>query len=342
MSDVQHIKRNLPRHSAGSMELKEGTGPITTMCSCGSFLEIYKRDKTFRVQTPESIDPRETNPHAPWVASPVSDVGSSNLIVARVLLQGKQMLDSAMIDGPFDKDSVVAKLHACKESLLACEKVATRLTANIDAIVAQITQHGIARDNHGRGLNPFPQVSDLDLECGAFLIQANRSIKLICELPTLFLAIDRTDSNFDHLSKRLTGLLGKDSPIPTFIRENSDAVRYLIELRNFHEHPKQVRTVIENFRVMPDGQIRAPVWYLDSGTQADPHPIKEEAVAAVHFLRDLVEILFIHLLMHRVSKKFPFFIEQVPEEKIPEDVPVRYRLTIDPMRLCVATKSRDA
>jgi len=214
MSDLPHIKKNLPRHSAGSMELKEGTGPITTMCSCGSFLEIYKRDKTFRVQTPESIDPDQTNPNAPWVASPVADVGSSNLIVARVLLQGNEMLDAAMIEGPFDKDAAVAKLHACKESLLACEKVALRMATNIDAIVAQITEHGIDRDNRGRGMNPFPQVLDLDLDCGAFLIQLNRSIKLICELPMVFLAFERTDSNFDYLAKRLSELLGPDVPSP--------------------------------------------------------------------------------------------------------------------------------
>ena len=336
MTDVPHIKKNLPRHSAGSMELKEGTGPITTMCSCDSFLEIYKRDKTFRVLTPESIDPNETNPNAPWVASPVADVGSSNLIVARILLQGRKMLDSAMIEGVFDKKAAVATLHVLKESLLACEKVTTRLANNIDAIVAQITERGISRDNHGRGMNPFPQVQDLDLDCGAFLIQANRSIKLICELPTRFLELGRIDSNFDHLSKRLSELLGEESPIATFVRENADAIRYLIDLRNFHEHPKQVKTVIENFRVMPDAQIRAPVWYLDSGLQIDPHPIKEEAFATLDFLRDLAEILFIHLLMHRVSKKFPFIIEQVPEDKIAEELPIRYNLTIDPTKFFVA------
>lgn len=87
---------------------------------------------------------------------------------------------------------------------------------------------------------------------------------------------------------------------------------------------------------MPDAQIRAPVWYLDSGLQIDPHPIKEEAFATLDFLRDLAEILFIHLLMHRVSKKFPFIIEQVPEDKIAEELPIRYNLTIDPTKFFVA------
>ena len=342
MSDVPRIKKNLPRHAAGSMELKEGTGPITTMCSCGAFLEIYKRDKTFLVQTPESIDPEETNPNAPWVASPVADVGSSNLIIARVLLQARQMLDGAMIEGPFDKDAAISKLHACKESLLACEKVANRIAQNIDEIVKQITEYGIARDNRGRGLNPFPKARDLELDCGALLIQANRCIKLICELPTLFVALDRTDSNFDHLSKRLSEALGDESPVTTFVRDNANGVRYLVDLRNFHEHPKQVKTVIENFRVLPDGQIQAPVWYLQGEGQVEPHPIKEEALGTVDFLRELAEIMFIHLLMQRVSTKFPFFIEQVPDEKIAPDLPVRYKLSIDLARLHAPKQREDA
>lgn len=303
------------------------------MCSCGAFLEIYKRDKTFRVQTPESIDPEETNPNAPWVASPVADVGSSNLIIARVLLQAKQMLDAAIIDGPFDKDAVILKLHACKESLLACEKVANRIAQNIDEIVSQITKHGIARDNMGHGLNPFPQARDLELDCGALLIQANRCIKLVCELPTLFIALDRTDSNFDHLLKRLSEVLCDESPVSTFVRDNANGVRYLVDLRNFHEHPKQVKTVIENFRVRPNSQIQPPVWYLQGEGQVEPHPIKEEALMTVEFLRELAEIIFIHLLMQRVSMKFPFFIEQVSDEKIAPDLPMRYKLSIDLARI---------
>jgi len=114
-------------------------------------------------------------------------------------------------------------------------------------------------------------------------------------------------------------------------------VRYLVHLRNFHEHPKQVKTGIENFRVMPDGQVRAPVWFLASDSPDDPHSIREEATAAVDFLRDLAEVMFIHLLMHRVSKKFPFFIEQVPEDKISNDLPVRYKLAIDPTKFHAAT-----
>lgn len=328
MSDVR-AKKNLPRHSAGSMELREGTGPITAMCSCGSFLEVYKRDKTFRIQTPESIDPSETNANVPWVASPYADVGSSNLTVARVLLQAREMLDMAVFDESFNKDAVIVHLHACKESLLSCEKIATRIIRNIDDIVQQITKYGVSKDNGGRGLNPFPQVPDLDTDCGMFLIQANRAIKLVCELPKHFIRLDKTDSNFDYLSKRLAEAVGEASPLTKFARARAHIVRYLIDLRNFHEHPKHLRTVIENFRILPNTQIQVPTWYVAGGNQTVPHPIKEEVVSAVDFIRDLAEIMFIHLLMHRISRKFPYFIERVADEKLDPTLPIRYRLSID-------------
>ncbi|MBV7569648.1 hypothetical protein [Pseudomonas sp. PDM27] len=334
MSETPRTNKNLPRHGPGSMELQGGTGPITTMCSCGSFLEIYKQDKTFRIQAPESIDPDETNPDAPWVASPVADVGSSNLTVARVLLQAREMLEAAIFDEELDREAVILHLHSCKETLLACERLATRLAERIDEIIKQITEQGIAKDNRGRGLNPFPQVQDLDLDCGAFLIQANRVIKLVCELPALFIKLGKTDSNFDHLSKRLSDVLGEASPASSFVRENSDGVRYLIELRNFHEHPppkkkKKTRTVIENFRVLPNGQIQTPAWHLEGQETSTPRPIKEEATRIVEFIRDTAEAMFIHLLMHRISKKLPYYIIEVPSNEVISTLPSRYRLSID-------------
>lgn len=340
--NVTHVKGKLPRHSAGSMELKDGTGPITAMCSCGSFLEIYKQDKTFRIQSPESIDPDETNPNAPWVASPVADVGSANLTVARVLLQAREMLDAAICEPPVDKAAVVALLHSCKEALIACESLANRVSQGIDQIVLQITEYGISRDNQGRGLNPFPQVPNLALDCGAFLVQINRAIKRICELPTHFLSLERADSNFDYLAKRLLQSIGADSPITGFVQANTSCVSYLVALRNFHEHPGKSTTVIENFRVLANGQIQAPLWRMDGEQATAPRPIKEELSAAVDFVRDIAEIIFIHLLMYRISKNFPYFIEEVQKEVIVSSLPIRYRLSIDFSRIKVASPGGDA
>lgn len=329
MNDSSGPKRTLPRHQAGSVELVGGNGPITAMCSLGSFLEIYKQDKTFHVQTPESIDPEETNPDAPWVTAPVSDVGSSSLSVARVLLQSREMLNAAMIRGPIDKSAIIAALHACKESLVSCEQISQRITDGINSLVETITSSGIPRDNGGRGLNPFPQAPSLDLECGNLLVHANPVIKLVCELPMHFLALSKKDSNFDRLARRLREEHGTKQALINFVEANGEGVRYLIDLRNFHEHPGKTRTIIRNFHVLPDGSVGPPCWYLQGERSSEPRAIAWEVPAVVEFLRDMAEAMFIHLLMCRLETNLPFFIEQVPESEISASLPIRYRLSIN-------------
>jgi hypothetical protein len=320
----------LPRDQAGSAELIGGTGPITGMCSVGQkFLEIYKQDRTFRVETPETIDPERTIPNAPWVTSAVSEIGSSSKSVSRVLLQSRDILEAGMFEPPIEKKKIVQSLHSCKESLVACELLSQKITAGIDLIVNQIQETGVTRDNGGRGLNPFPQVAELEPNCAAFLIHANRAIKLICELPFLFLSLERKDSNFDRLHRQLEPLLPKDSPILSIVGENARTIEYIINLRNFHEHPGLSRTVIRNFHVLPDGRISAPTWQLQGNPSADLQPINLEIPAIISFLQETAEFIFIFLVQHCISKTFPFYIEEIDEEKIDQAIPIRYRLGID-------------
>jgi hypothetical protein len=197
-------------------------------------------------------------------------------------------------------------------------------------VIQEVSAHGVSTDNRGRALNPFPQVPDLDTDCGTFLIQANRAIKLICELPRFFISLDRADSNFDHLGKRLAAILGESAPLTEFVTSNADGIRYLIDLRNFQEHPKEKRTVVDNFRVMPDTRIRVPMWHLAAH---EPRPIKEEMFAAVEFLIQMAEAMLIHLVMHKVSKQFPFIVEEILDEDIDLNTPIRYRLSIDAGKL---------
>ncbi|TDK30979.1 hypothetical protein [Luteimonas terrae] len=329
MSKNAEISARSPRHYPGSIELKEGTGPITAMCPCGSFLEIFKVDRTFRIQTPESVDPEETNPNAPWVSTPVSNYGSANLTVARVLLQSKEMLSSASFDGTVDKEAVLQHMHSCKEVLLACETLSDRVTSGISKLTNQIEERGIPRDNGGRGFNPFPHVEGLELDCGAFLVQINRAVKLVCELPTLFFDLERPDSNFDHLATRLAKHVGEDTPLTRFVRAHADRVRYIAELRNYHEHPREIRTVIKNFHALPSGDICEPTWQMVGEPGSQAMSVKEEIVAATEFVRSLAEVLFLHLLMHQLVDDFPFIVTEIEESERDSAVPIRYRLALD-------------
>lgn len=305
------------------------------MCSCEQFLEVYKEDMTFRVKTPETIDPDRTNPHAPFVAAVADTVGSSSPAVARVLLQGRDILEAAVFERKVDKAAVVQALHSCKESIVACEKVARRVASSIDGIIEQIRTGGVKRDRGG-ALNPFPQIIDLDSEATAFLINAKRAIQLICRLPATILPVPPKDTNFDHLAKTLEASVGRDAPVTEFVRTNAAAVRYLIELRNWQEHPNAKRTVVANFSVAPDGSLTPPMWHVSGET---PSSIRDDMLAGVEFLVGIAEVMLIHVVMHAVDKRIPFIIVEVDREHLNPGLPIRYRLSIDASKLRVDTRT---
>lgn len=251
------------------------------------------------------------------------------------------MLEAAIFEPAVDKNRIIKALHACKESLIACELVSRKIIEHIDDIVQEIQSSGIARNNHGRGLNPFPQVPELESHCASFLVHANRAIKALCELPWIFLSLERRHSNFHHLLRNLEQIIDKESPVTLLVRENAQAVEQIINLRNYHEHPGDSRTVIRNFHIVPNGAISAPTWRIEGVLQTEAQPINKELLAIISFLQDLTEALFLYLAQHGVSKRIPFYIEQVADDKIDPAMPIKYRFSIDIGALQKETKGSE-
>lgn len=313
------------------MQLSEGTGGILSMCPCDEFLEIYKEDVTFRFETPETIDPERTNPNAPFVAAVSDRIGCSDPIIARVLLQGRDILASAIFAKPLDDKAVIRTLHGIKESLIACRKASTSVNTSVDGISSTVETQGLIEDAGGRSLPSVPQVADLDMHATQFLISAKRAIKGICALVPLFVSVERPDSNFDHLGDRLEKSLGTDTASVRLVREHATAVRYLIALRNGQEHPHPgPATRIDNVRIQPDGSVSAPMWYRTGET---PRPIHKEMLAAIELLVDVSELMLIFLVDERLDSRWPFVIEKLDAVTINPKMPIKYRLTIDTSRL---------
>lgn len=317
--------KNSPRYQAGGFTLKEGTGPTTHLQSCGKFLEVYKKDKTFRVQTPESIDPEETNPNAPWTATPVADVGSSNLIVARVFIQSCEMLEIASFEKNIAIDALKMELHGIKEDLLVCESILNSLDIEIEQVRKEVEEEGVKSEN-GRMLNPFPFISNLDGQAASFLIHAKRALIHIGRLPSYFANVPSRGANFHKLGKQLQDEYGSESDIAKLVLEAADTVKKIVDLRNYQEHPGKKETVVENFKLTPDVTIMAPRWHI---TGEDEKFINEDMGSSILFILQTAEAIFIYLILQNISKSFPFIIHRIPDEEIDDDKPVMFKLTLD-------------
>ena len=315
-----------PLHITASLQKEEGDA-ITAMCSCVKFRqEIYKVNQTIRLQSPKTTDPNSMNPNDnPWITTFTNDVGSKNHIVSRVLLQNCEILKAAWFQKAIDKNPIIILLHSIKERLLECEKIAKKIQSEIDSLILKIETQGVPIQ--GKFIHSFPFVSDLESNCSAFLINAKKVIQIICKLPAKFIQLDGSDNNFKNLGSKISKFLGEDSTLVKFINDNSSSISHIIDLRNFDEHPKEEkRTIIENFKLMPDKQLCVPQWYITGET---PQPIKEEMAEIVNYLLEITEAMLIYLVMISVKKEIPYFIEELEETKVDQNKPIKYRLSID-------------
>ncbi len=296
------------------------------MVSLEGFLEVFKCDTTFRIQTPDTVDPDETNPTAPWVVTRIDGIGASSLAVARVLIQGHEILKAGIFTKGFDKGVIVNRLHACKEQLVICEQVSQQLSRSINEISTKIATCGIERDNRGRALNPFPKVASLVADTTVFLVHAKRSLAAATAMLASMLDLQLHGSNFHILAERLTAGMAACAPIVDYVKSQAETVKYLVDLRNHQEHPGDIRTIIEDFKVLPDGSIAPPMLYLSG---ENPMLLCEQLDATASYLVHVTEAIFLHAVMARLSDAFPFFLEEIEPARIKAECPIKYRLSVN-------------
>jgi len=86
--------------------------------------------------------------------------------------------------------------------------------------------------------------------------------------------------------------------------------------------------MIDNFKLLPDGTVAVPMWYVSGET---PRPVAGEMRKAIEFLIMMAEAMLIHLVMVCVMKNFPFTIQ--PIEPVNPTNPMKYRISVDVKQL---------
>lgn len=305
-------------------------GAIQRLVPLGDHMEIYTPEETFRMQTPESIDPDRTNPNAMFVNVKVADVGSSSPIIARTLLMANDMLDSrTILRDDAQREAALKLMHRIKTSLLHCEQAADDLLKSVHAqceIFGQTEQAA-----NPRTYANFPMVVDIDAKVTAFLIPARRVITDICQIPQHFWKLGNTHSNLEHLlDKEIAPLLGETHHMVQWFRKMVPAITRIVNFRNGQEHVGTTKgrpLVVKNFELLPTNEVHVPVWYLEGER---PSSIADEVPRILNELLDFAEIMFVACVDANLPT-FPPMVLQLNEKPDPL-CPISYTLAIDASR----------
>jgi hypothetical protein len=294
-------------------------------------MEIYTPNETFKVQTPESIDPKRTNAKAMWVMVRTHSVGSASPIVARTLLMASK---SANLLSPLSGEkALLERMHGIKETLLQVQAAASALIEATAGEAEAVAASGFRLAPNGRSLEKFPLV--LDAKVAVFLTTARRAITEICQIPGHFLTLSRQHSSLDHLSsKELAPKFGTQQL--EYIDNFIVGTKHLIELRDGLEHGATTarKLNVRNFEHMPDNQLRQPTWFLDGDA---PEDIGQHTKAVPNFLLSLAEALFVACADATRPDWPPVQFELI--DPVDADCPIRYRVVIDQSRLSFPAES---
>lgn len=332
------MKRNdpiYPRDGAGGFKIP-ATKPGAIKCMCplpGRHLEIFTPEETFKVVTPDTVDPKRTNPNAMWVNAKTHDVGCASPYVARTFVMASQMLQSRITPPEEqDRDTVLIRMHAIKERLLECDSACSSLKNYIGEAVARIEEEGLKLSAGSRSYENFPVVPDLDSRMTVFLIAARRCITEICHIPDSFFKLGRSHSSLDHLlEKELTPALGENHPFVMYLSAKAGGTRWIIRLRDGQEHSattKGPKLNLHNFQLMPTNQVRPPCLFLDGD---DPVDLVTVTSSIANFLLELAEGMFAGAVDCTLPEWPPMVVQEVA--RLDAECPVRYELTVDASRL---------
>lgn len=332
------VKKTLPRDGAFSMEIPSTKGEaITFMCPMGDYLAIFSASETFKVETPETIDPGRTNPHAMFVNVKTHDVGSSSPFVAQTLLMASEIVKSGFILKDEEKRNQLLKnVNEIKEALLQCSAAADIYLNALSSAHNAFAESGYATTAHARSFKSFPVLPDIEAKCTAFLIAARRCITEICQIPNHFWETKKSHSSLDHLlSKELMTLLGEEHHLVQYLQGYVDGVKRIIGLRNGQEHAattKDNRLYIHNFKLMPTNQVLSPTWQLGGEEPVDIAPEMQQIPA---FLLRVAEAMIVGCVDATLPEWPPIGIVKV--DPIDPICPIQYRIEIDANRLFAQT-----
>lgn len=328
------FNKDAPRYRAGHGELISGTGGITRMCPAGDFIEFYKIDKTFRIYTPEDLDPKEVDPNMPWMSKPVADVGSANSVVARVFIQSWEAIKNTPLKDDVNKEDVLRCMHRCKELLLICTDRHVSINNEVEQICEMIQKKKLK--SKGRHVESFPQVEKLEERCAEFLGNAKNIIQTLAELINVFYKTAFDGPRFDKIVKWAEINLWQNKLFLQYLKEIASGIKNIVDFRNAQEHPKKgEKLTIENFTIRPGGIVSVPIWYINDEKPTDIH---HSMKYIAEFLMDISEGIFLYCVMDNIGSSIPFIVREVPDTALDSQCPIKYFIEPNLQRFLGKTK----
>jgi len=310
------------RYDAFTVNLGDDSGESKMCCSVDKCLEMYTTKGVYQIYPPESLDPKETNPDMPAMSKKVSDIGTSNWIVARIMVQNYQIIDSHGFLSQEMKMTAATHLRDIMNAILTCNEICNAITKRVSEVEQQVKSSGLK--SSGNVFDQFPTTDGLDEKTKLFLTQAKQSIQRIIDIFNIFYDSGITGPRIDQLIE-----WSKENDIAAYIIDTLEqfepVAKYIVDLRNRQEHPREKYTFeFSDFTILPTAEISAPLWGKNKANRS----IHKEMDVLVKEIVEFTEWLVIHLVRSKEKKNqmFELCVFKIPDEQMDLNCPIKFRV----------------
>ena len=211
-------------------------------------------------RSPDQLDPNLEHAEAPWEQSNYLPHGSSDLLVARTVLQTKALAD-ILYDRENDTHKTMMGVSwEVLNSLISLRVIKERLDKQVSEIL-EIVEANLDTYTKGNSPKPLPMVLYYDIEFRSFVNEVRRALSTISNL---FAALTSEDFSGGHFHKALNWSVkesGKESILSQMLLNDQRWINVWIAMRIAIEHPKSDKYIeILNFSLEADRTVRLPTW----------------------------------------------------------------------------------
>lgn len=262
------------RNAAFSMNLvnpeSDETDAIHSMLTLKGHQMCFLENSIAEVLPASIIDPDNKEPDTRHSYQFKYSIGSRNPIIARTILQAKDVLDSVSFNSGLNKQMTLDHVWECTHFLIHCHKSysdifsdTTKLMSECDKIVNQ--------GKVASYIPSLPQVKNLEERVVTFLGYGKRFLETSHELLCIFYGSDFKGSKFHEYRKWMEENRPSKTEVITFLEQEKDWIKLLASYRNAldinHSKPG-FEVIIENFKLCTGNKFTNPSWRYDfSGQQ---------------------------------------------------------------------------
>jgi hypothetical protein len=249
----------------------------------------------------------------------ISDVGTSNPIVARMTIGIMEIIDFSTLDKD-RKENLKVNCFEIMNLLTLAEKTAKPILEKITQIKEEIRANGIKTQSFGRCID-VPSAVRIE-DSRAFIRYAKQVLYEIAENINIIYDKKFDGPHFHKIRDYFVSEFGENFALTKLLSEDQDWIKQIIDLRNEDEHPKTGKPFVNNINVQPNSNggftIFLPTFF--NGMQ-----IGSALEVFSHNLLTFSEELIISSL---AEKFFPAIatIYEIPEADRDPASPIRFRV----------------